>query len=117
MRPTVVLIPSLMLAAMSGCAFPRTATQPIIEPSAPMLRGGEHDAVQDFRICESTVRDAAPVSMQPRWLPPLGAVENGVVLGMVDSPHPVWPLQQKQSRRESLSGCPMNVGCGLRTRN
>ena len=88
---SAVLMPLVMFAALVGCAS--TAAQPIIEPSDVMVGAGEHDAAEDLRLCQATVREAAPVSMQPRWLPPLGMPENGVVLGTVDAPHPIWPSQ------------------------
>ena len=96
MRPAMLVIPLLMLAVVGGCV--RTAPQPIIEPSAMMSRAGDHDAARDLRLCQATVREAAPVSMQPRWLPPLGMPQNGAVLGTVDVPHPVWPSQAAYRR-------------------
>jgi len=96
-RPVaIVFIPLLTLAVAGSCA--RTVPQPIVEPSVLMSRAGEQDAAGDLRHCEATVREAAPVSMQPRWLPPLGVPENGVVLGTADTPHPVWPSQAAYRR-------------------
>jgi hypothetical protein len=99
MRLTTVLIPLLMLAAPYGCTLLPRAAQPIIEPAAVMPSNVEPDAAQDLRYCQAMVRKAAPVSMQPRWLPPFGVPENGVVLGTVDAPHPVWPSQAAYRRK------------------
>lgn len=95
-RRSAKLIPLMLVAVLVGCA--RTAPQPIMELSDASSRIGEHDAAEDLRLCRASVREAAPVSMQPRWLPPLGMPENGVVLGTVDAPHPVWPSQAAYRR-------------------
>ena len=112
MRPTVVLVPFLMLFTVAGCAPARTLPQPIIKLSAKMQRGGEHDAAQDLRFCQDTVRDTAPVSMQPRWLPPLGVAENGVVLGTVDEQHQVWP--SRDAYRLAIERCLRDRGYEIR---
>jgi len=102
MRPTVVVISVLLLAPWSGCAV-RPAPQPIIEPSASRAPQGEQDAAEDLRLCESAVRESAPVTIQPRWLPPLGAPDNGAVLGTVEAPHQVWASQV--AYREAIERC------------
>jgi hypothetical protein len=112
MRPTMVLVPFLMLFTMAGCATARTFPQPIIEPSAKMQRVGEHDAAQDLRFCRDMVRDPAPVSMQPRWLPPLGVAENGVVLGTVDEQHQVW--LSRDAFRQAIERCLRDRGYEIR---
>jgi hypothetical protein len=112
MRPTMVLVPFLMLFIMAGCAPARILPQPIVEPSAKMQRGGEDDAAQDLLFCRDTVRDAAPVSMQPRWLPPLGVAENGVVLGTVDEQHQVWP--SRDALRQAIERCLTDRGYEIR---
>jgi len=98
MRMPTVLIPLLLLAVVYGCTVLPKAPQPIIEPAALMPSDVEHNAAQDLRHCQAAVREAAPVSIQPRWLPPLGVPESGVVLGTVDAPHPVWPSQAAYRR-------------------
>jgi hypothetical protein len=49
------------------------------------------------------VRAAAPLSIQPRWLPPLGGDTHGIILGMVDTPHPAWP--SVEAYRQEMERC------------
>ena len=101
LRPSMAGLGLLLLVGADACA--RMGPQPIMEPSTALTQSGSYDAVADLRLCRQTVSDAAPASMQPRWLPPLGVVENGVVLGTADVPHPVWPSQA--SYRRELQRC------------
>ena len=63
-----------------------------------MSQAGDYDAAADIRLCQKTVVNAAPVTMQPRWIPPLSVAQNGVVLGSSDIPHQVWPLESDYRR-------------------
>ena len=90
------------------CSLPACSSAPHV-PQSILQRGnhasltGESTAAQDLRTCQTDVRAAAPVSIQPRWLPPLGATGNGVVLGTVDVPHPVWP--SREAYRQAIEAC------------
>ncbi|GKS56567.1 hypothetical protein YTPLAS18_00940 [Nitrospira sp.] len=101
LRPSMIALGLLLLVGAGACA--RMGPQPIIEPSAALTRSGSYDPAEDLRLCRQTVSNAAPISMQPRWLPPLSMTETGVVLGSVDVPHPVWPSQT--AYRQEMEHC------------
>lgn len=52
------------------------------------------------------------MSMQPRWLPPLGSAANGVVLGTSDTPHAVWP--SREAYRQTIERCLTDRGYKVR---
>ncbi|MDF0676116.1 MAG: hypothetical protein P0120_17545 [Nitrospira sp.] len=52
------------------------------------------------------------MTIQPRWLPPLGVTDSGVVLGTVDNPHPTWPSQE--AYRQALTRCLIARGYQIR---
>ena len=80
----------------------RHIPQPILDRGDQRVLD-ENAVVDDIRACRTEVRADAPVSIQPRWLPPLGATDNGVVIGTVDVPHPVWP--SVQTYRHAIEFC------------
>ena len=60
----------------------------------------------DRKVCETEVRQAAPISIQPLWLPPIGgggSSTNGVVLGTVGVPHRVWPT--REAYQQAIERC------------
>jgi len=94
----VVALGSLMAA----CSSARHTPQPIVDRSDHTVLAGETVA-EDIRTCRTEVHKAAPVSIQPRWLPPLGIAANGAVIGTVDVPHPVWP--SREAYRQAVEFC------------
>ncbi|MCX5728541.1 MAG: hypothetical protein NTZ28_06850 [Nitrospirae bacterium] len=76
------LVVAALFCSITACSVGRQAPQSIL-PSIP---------AQERQVCETEVRQAAPVSIQPRWLPPIGggSATHGVVLGTVDVPHRAW---------------------------
>jgi hypothetical protein len=88
-RQTLFII-LLGALAMSGCASASTRSlpHPLIEPSAHLRDHGELDDDAVVRTCRRTVLDAAPVSIQPRWLPPILA-PNGVLVATAHPPKAV----------------------------
>ena len=101
-----VLFRYLMVVAlgslMAACSSARHIPQPILERVDHTVLAGETVA-EDLRTCRIEVYKAAPVSIQPRWLPPIGAMANGVVLGTVEFPHPVWP--SREAYRHAIELC------------
>ena len=87
---------------MAACSSTRHIPQPIFDRSDLSVSAGNTDA-EDLRVCRTEVHKAAPVSIQPRWLPPLGITANGAVIGTVDSPHPVWP--SRDAYRQAIERC------------
>jgi len=96
-----------MLAALTACNPDRPLPLPIFEPSSRMQGPEEHDSARDLTSCRQAVRDAAPVTIQPRWIPAIIA-PNGVVLGTVDMPHPAWP--SRAAYRQDLARCLTSCG-------
>ncbi len=94
----VVALGSLMAA----CSSARHIPQPILDRSDHTVLAGETVA-EDLQTCRTEVHKAAPVSIQPRWLPPLGPTANGAVIGTVDVPHPVWP--SRDAYRQAIERC------------
>jgi hypothetical protein len=85
------LVVVVLSCSITACSSYHKASQSIPTSVPP----------QDRKVCEIEVRKAAPVSIQPRWLPPLGgggSSTNGVVLGTVDVPHRVWPTHEAYQR-------------------
>ncbi len=70
----------------------------MIKPPPAISQAGDDDVAADIRLCQKTVFNAAPVTMQPRWIPPLSMAQNGVVLGSSDVPHHAWPLESVYRR-------------------
>ena len=87
---------------MASCPASRHIPQPIVDRSDHTVLTGE-TVEEDLRTCRTEVYKAAPVSIQPRWLPPLGTTANGAVLGTVDAPHPVWP--SRDAYRQAIERC------------
>jgi len=84
-----------------------------MEPPAEVQTGVQYDEARDLRTCRQEVRAAAPLSIQPRWLPPIGAAyTNGIVLGTVDVPHPVWP--SLVAYRQEIERCLVARGYQIR---
>lgn len=81
-----------LLGSLAACSSARHILQPVVKRNGHAITSENPAVSEDLRACRTEVREAAPVSIQPRWLPPLGATANRVVLGTVDVPHPVWPL-------------------------
>ncbi len=90
-----------LLASLAACSSARHISQPILERSDHTVSVGETVA-EDLRTCRIEVHKAAPVSIQPRWLPPLETMPNGVVIGTVDVPHPVWPSREAYRHEVAL---------------
>ena len=83
------LVPFMAIGSVCGCSYGGSLAQPIMEP-LNQVTGVQYDEVRALRVCREEVDASAQVSIQPRWLPPLGGYMNGVVLGTVDGPHPAW---------------------------
>ena len=93
----------LLFCSLPACFSASYVPQPVLQRGDRASLTGDSTASQDLRTCQIDVRAAAPVSIQPRWLPPLGAPGNGVVLGTVESPHPVWP--SREAYRQAIEAC------------
>ncbi len=91
------------LPLLAACSAAHPLTQPVAERNGRAAAFNETDAAADLHTCQSEVRRAAPVNIQPRWLPPLGPAANGVVLGTVDTAHPVWPSHE--AYRQAIEEC------------
>lgn len=96
------LIVVVLLSSITACSS-HQQPQPILERVDRTLSAGDSTVAQDLCACRDEVRKAAPVSIQPRWLPPLGVTTNGVVLGTVDVPHPVW--LSREAYRHAIELC------------
>src|SRR5690348_9128120 len=83
------LVPFTALALLCGCPNAGSLPQPIMEPLT-QVTGVQYDETRALQACRQDVDASASLSIQPRWLPPLGSYTNGVVLGTVDAPHPAW---------------------------
>lgn len=92
-----------LLGSLSACSSARHIPHPVAERNGSAVAFDDADASGDFRACLTEVREAAPVSIQPRWLPPLGTTANGVVLGTVDVSHRVWP--SREVYRQAIEHC------------
>ena len=92
-----------LLGSLAACSSARHIPQPVVERNANASAFDDAGASEDFRACRTEVREAAPISIQPRWVPPLGATGNGVVLGTVDVPHPVW--LSREAYRQAIERC------------
>lgn len=97
------LVGIVLLGSLAACSSARHIPQPVIERKGSAVAGNDPSVSEDFRACQAEVREAAPVSIQPRWLPPLGTTTNGVVLGTVDVSHPIWPSHEVQ--RQAIERC------------
>lgn len=92
-----------LVMALASCAATRHIPQPILEQDHRAVSADDAIVSDDLRDCRAEVLRAAPVSMQPRWLPPTGTTANGVVLGSSDAPHPVWP--SRDAYRQAMERC------------
>lgn len=101
-----------LLSLIAACSSTRHVPQPVLERSGRTLSAGDSNVARDLHTCRDEVHEAAPVSIQPRWLPPLGTTANGVVLGTVDAPHPVWP--SRKAYRQAIERCLMTRGYDVR---
>jgi len=97
---------------IAACAAAHPQLQPILERIDRPLAVGDATASRDLGVCRAEVREAAPVTIQPRWLPPLGVTDSGVVFGTVDNPHPAWPSQE--AYRQALTRCLIARGYQIR---
>jgi len=91
-----LLIVAVLFCSITACSSGRQASQSILT-SVPE---------QDRKVCETEVRQAAPVSIQPRWLPPIGgggSGTRGIVLGTVDVPHHAWPT--REAYQQAMERC------------
>ena len=90
------LVVAMLFCSITACSAGRQAPQ----SSLPSI------AAQERQVCESEVRQAAPVSIQPRWLPPIGgggSVTHGIVLGTVDVPHRAWLT--REAYQQAIERC------------
>jgi len=90
------LVVAILFCSIIACSSGRQAS-PSILTSVP---------AQDRKVCETEVRQAAPVSIQPRWLPPIGgggSGTHGVVLGTVDVPHRTW--LSREAYQQAIEHC------------
>ena len=92
-----------LLGSLAACSSTRQIPHPVVERNGSAVAFDAAVASGDLRACQTEVREAAPVSIQPRWLPPLGTTANGVVLGTVEVPHPAWP--SREAYRQAIERC------------
>jgi hypothetical protein len=93
LRPLVVAV---LFCSITACSSGRQASQFNLT-AVP---------AQDRQVCETEVRQAAPISIQPLWLPPIGgggSSTRGVVLGTVGVPHRVWPT--REAYQQAMERC------------
>lgn len=109
---TLRFIALMWLSLIAACASPHPQPQPILERIDRPLAVGDLTASRDLGACRAEVRQGAPVTIQPRWLPPLGGTDSGVVLGTVDNPHPAWP--SREAYRQALTRCLITRGYQIR---
>ena len=102
----------LLFCSLPACFSARHVPQPILQRGDSVSLSGDPTVAQDLTACQTQVRDAAPLSMQPRWLPPLGSTENGAVLGTADAPHPAWP--SREAYRRAIERCLTERGYEIR---
>lgn len=100
--PARTLFGVMLFASLAACSSNQQRSEPI-EWHDNSGSAGESAAAKNLQDCQSEVRLVAPMSIQPRWLPSVGAAENGVVLGTVDSPHPVWT--SRDAYRKAMQAC------------
>jgi len=100
------------LSLIAACVPVHHQPQPILERIDHQQGIGDPTASGDLGACRAEVREAAPVSIQPRWLPPLGVTDSGVVLGTVGNSHPTWPSQE--AYRQALARCLIARGYQIR---
>lgn len=105
------IIALIWLSLIAACASVHQP-QPILERIDRPLAAGDLTTSRDLGVCRAEVREAAPVSIQPRWLPPLGVTDSGVVLGTVGNSHPTWPSQE--AYRQALIRCLITRGYQIR---
>ncbi|MBS0181541.1 MAG: hypothetical protein JSS39_04015 [Nitrospira sp.] len=102
----------ICLSMMVACASAHHQPQPILERLDRPLAVGDPTASRDLGACRTEIRESAPVSIQPRWLPPLAITDSGVVLGTVDQPHQAWPTEE--AYRQPLKQCLVARGYEIR---
>ncbi|HSA60852.1 MAG TPA: hypothetical protein VLE03_01310 [Nitrospiraceae bacterium] len=93
----------LLFCSLPACVSARHVPQPILQRGDAVALAGDPLVLQDLTACQTQVRDGAQMTMQPRWLPPLGSTDHGVVLGTADGPHPVWP--SREAYRDAIERC------------
>lgn len=101
----------LLVGSLAACGGYH-APHPLLQQGDAVVPAGDALAAKDLTACQAEVRNAAPVTMQPRWLPPLGSTEQGVVLGTADAPHPVMP--PRDAYRQELERCLTSRGYQVR---
>lgn len=106
------VITLVCLSLIPACASVLHQPQPILERNDRPLAEGDPTASRDLSTCRTEVRQAASVSIQPRWLPPLENTDSGVVVGTVDNPHPTWPSEE--AYRQALEHCLVSRGYEIR---
>jgi hypothetical protein len=105
-RSHVCVIPFVLLASVLACAPARPLLQPVLDSNSHLLAVGAEVAVEDIRRCRQEVYLAAPLSIQPLSLPPVGVVgpsTGGVVIGTVGPPHRVW--ESEAAYRHAIERC------------
>ncbi|SLM47823.1 protein of unknown function [Nitrospira japonica] len=108
----VYLIGMTWICLSLACSSTRHVPQPIVDLGDGSVPIESAIVSQDLQTCRTEVHQAAPVSMQPRWLPPLGTSANGVVLGTADTPHAVW--LSHEDYRQAIEHCLTDRGYRVR---
>jgi hypothetical protein len=111
-QPSLSLAGVVLICSVTSCASTRPVPQPILERNDRMLGVEEATASQDLQTCRENERKTTPVTMQPRWLPPLGPSTSGVVLGTADFPHPVE--RSHEQYRAAIERCLTDRGYTVR---
>ena len=97
---TRTLIVVVLLSTIAACSSSHPQPPPILKGSDRPLSLGDPPVEQDLRNCRAEVREAA---FSLDGFHPLGVTANGIVLGSVDIPHPVWP--SRQAYRHAIERC------------
>lgn len=94
----------MALAVLPSCVSHHPVPRPLLERNGQTLSSEDRTGADDLLACRSETERTAPVTIQPRWVPPLASSANGaVVTGTVDAPHRAWP--SKDAYRHAVEHC------------
>ncbi|HJT20823.1 MAG TPA: hypothetical protein VJ746_10150 [Nitrospira sp.] len=103
----------MVLVVAPSCVSHRHVSQPVLERNGQTLSSEDRTGAEDLLACRSETDRTAPLTIQPRWVPPLATAANGaVVTGTVDAPHRAWP--SRDAYRNALERCLAGRGYEVR---